>query len=453
LRPKRAGPVRRLIVAVLFLGGITTTLASPRLRVAAFRCNVTPDIGEPLIWVTPAAKVEDPLWAKGVLLDDGHARYVLCAIDWCGLGGYTHLLFRSKIATAAGTSVARVAVQSVHQHTAPYIDGDAYRLLRALGSPPLLMSDGFLQRVTDGLAQTIKEAVAHLEPFDRIGIGQARVEQVASARRIIQNGQLITRYSSGGSKPELAALPEGPIDPVIETITLASGDRPLVRLHYYASHPQTFCCDGRVSGDFVSTAREALEKEENIFQVYFTGCAGDVTVGKYNNGSVEARAGLAQRLEQGMKASIAATRFEPARELRWRNIDLRLPLKLTADASPASLRSRLEHPGAQSGQDLYRTAISLAFAMRRRPLQATSLEAGRIRILHLPGEPMLEFQRYAHVKHPDEFIVIAGYGDMSPGYLCTDRAFAEGGYEPSASNAGPGTEARVKEAIRKLLGH
>jgi len=41
---------------------------------------------------------------------------------------------------------------------------------------------------------------------------------------------------------------------------------------------------------------------------------------------------------------------------------------------------------------------------------------------------------------------------MSPGYLCTDRAFVEGGYEPGASNAGPGTEVRVKEAIRKLLG-
>lgn len=445
--------MRRLIVAVLFLGGITTAPALPRLRVATFRCNVTPDIGEPLIWVTPASKVEDPLWAKGVVLDDGHARYVLCAVDWCGLGGSTHFLFQSKIATAAGTSVARVAVQSVHQHTAPYVDSEAYGLLRALMSRPLLMSDGFLQRVTDRLAQTVKEAVAHLEPFDKIGIGHARVEQVASARRIIQNGQLITRYSSGGSKPELAALPEGPIDPVIETITLARGDRPLVRLHYYASHPQTFCCDGRVSGDFVSAARESLEKEENIFQAYFTGCAGDVTVGKYNNGSVAARTALAQRLEQGMKASIAATRFEPVRKLRWRNIDLHLPLKLTADASPASLRSRLENAGAQSGQDSYRTAISLVFAIRQRPLQATSLEAGRVWILHIPGEPMLEFQRYAHAERPDEFIVVAGYGDMSPGYLCTDRAFAEGGYEPSASNAGPGTEARVKEAIRKLLGH
>ena len=36
---------------------------------------------------------------------------------------------------------------------------------------------------------------------------------------------------------------------MLRTITLASDGRPLVRLHYYATHPQTFCCDGRVSGD------------------------------------------------------------------------------------------------------------------------------------------------------------------------------------------------------------
>jgi hypothetical protein len=48
-------------------------------------------------------------------------------------------------------------------------------------------------------------------------------------------------------------------------------------------------------------------------------------------------------------------------------------------------------------------------------------------------------------------VAVAGYGDIQPGYLCTDQAFQEGGYEPSASNAGPGTEARVKAAIRALL--
>ncbi len=444
--------MRGLLVAVLLCGPVANLFGASSLRVATFRCDVTPDIGEPLIWTTPAAKIDDRLWAKGIVLDDGHARYVLCAVDWCGLGGSTHLLVRGRIAQAAATDPALVAVQSVHQHTAPYVVGDAYQLLRSLRSPPLLMTDGFLGRLTENISQSVKDAVTCLEPFDRLGYGQGPVERVASARRVIENGRLITRYSGSGSNPELAALPEGPIDSALRTITLAAGDKPLVRLHFYATHPQTFCCDGRVSGDFVTAAREALEKEEGVFQIYFTACAGDVTVGKYNDGSVAARESLADRLGRGMREAIAATRFGPAEDLDWRSADLFLPKKDTPEASTAILRSRLENSADRSGSDLYRTALALAFAERRRPLQAGSLSLGRVRILLLPGEPMLEFQRYAQRECPGDFVVVAGYGDISPGYLCTDRAFAEGGYEPGASHAGPGTEARVKETIRKLLG-
>lgn len=223
-------------------------------------------------------------------------------------------------------------------------------------------------------------------------------------------------------------------------------------MHYYATHPQTFCCDGRISGDFVSTAREALEKEESVFQIYFTGCAGNVTVGKYNDTSVAARTALAQRLGQGMRASIGSTRFFPAIKMQWRVDQLHLPLKTAGNGSSSALNSRLSGREYTSPEDAYRTAISLAFAKRSRPLQASSLKIGGIWILHLPGEPMLEFQRFAQKESRGGFIAISGYGDMSPGYLCTDRAFSEGGYEPSASNAGPGTEERVKETIRKLLG-
>jgi hypothetical protein len=98
--------VRRLLVAILLSAGVTTVFGSPQLRVATFRCYVIPELDEPLIWVTPAAKIDDPLWAKGVTLDNGHARYVLCAVDWCGLGGSAHFLFRRKIAAAAGRAFA-----------------------------------------------------------------------------------------------------------------------------------------------------------------------------------------------------------------------------------------------------------------------------------------------------------------------------------------------------------
>jgi hypothetical protein len=239
----------------------------------------------------------------------------------------------------------------------------------------------------------------------------------------------------------MAAMPEGPIDPQLRTLTLARGAKPLVRLHYYATHPQTFCCEGTVSGDFVSAAREAVEKTTGVPQIYFTGGAGDVTVGKYNDGSARARQELAARLESALEQANRPGRYTRARRVNWRVEPLRLPRRAGV-AAPA--------PGA-SGQELYRWAIAAAFAERAEPLEAVLVEIGAARVLHLPGEPMLEFQNYARRLRPKEWVVLAGYGDISAGYLCTDKAYTEGGYEPSAANAAPGVEARVKEAIGKLL--
>ena len=92
------------------------------------------------------------------------------------------------------------------------------------------------------------------------------------------------------------------------------------------------------------------------------------------------------------------------------------------------------------------------FERLNRPIQVSSLQMGNIHILHLPGEPMLDFQLFAQQAKPSAFVAVAGYGDAGPAYICTDQAIAEGGYEPSATNVGPGSEARLKNAIQGLLG-
>ena len=68
---------------------------------------------------------------------------------------------------------------------------------------------------------------------------------------------------------------EGYIDPMLKMITFVRGGKALVRLHFYATHPQTFCCGGPASADFVGEACEVIEKSEGIPQIYFTSCAGD----------------------------------------------------------------------------------------------------------------------------------------------------------------------------------
>ena len=422
------------------------------LRLATFSCDTTPPLnGHPLIWVTPVAEVETPLLAKGVVLDDGDGRYVLCAIDWCGLCNSSYELFRSKIAAAAETDAARVAVHSIHQHTAPYTDGDAQRLLDENENPPRYVDFEFLDEVTDRLAASVRESLAKFEPFDHVGTGEAKVDRVASSRRLpIEGGKVRSRMSSS-KDPELIAMPEGTIDPMLKTITFARGDKPLVRLHYYATHPQSFYGDPRASSDVPGFARERLQKKETVFQIYFTGCAGDVAMGKYNDATRRARDELTDRLYAGMEASVASTRLVPADRLQWRTLPLALPARTDPGYTLEENRATMADPQGNVVRRV-RAATRVAYALRsERPIDLSVLAIGDVEILHLPGECMVEFQLFAQRVKPDAFVAVAAYGDVGPGYICTERSFSEGGYEPTASHVAPHSEALLKEAIRKLL--
>ncbi len=505
-------------------------------RLAVFECDVTPPIGgHPLIWLIPAETVEDPLLAKGVIIDDGNRRYVLCAIDWCGLSNSTHLLFRGKIARATGADIACVAVQTVHQHTAPYTDGDAQRLLNHTKNPPAYVDFPFLDKVTERLAASVREALDRMTPFDQAGIGESRVERVASNRRVKMPDGSIRARMARSADPELRALPEGRIDPMIKTVTLARSGAPLVRLHYYATHPQSFYGDARVSSDVPGLARRRLEAKEGIPQIYFTGCAGDVTMGKYNDGTLEARNLLTDRLYAAMEASAASTKYLPVEAIEWRTFPLLLSARTDYGYSPKEQNAVMEGAGRHlpklvvilvltigmpvsygfwlavkrgrwralfrwliatavlcgflavglfvgykhdidlmvrvrkiaskvlktSGMMPVRpaspvqrvlAATSVAFAERcEQPFDISMLRIGPIHILHLPGEPMVEFQFFAQGLRPNGFVAVAACGDMAPWYICTEEAFIEGGYEPAASHSGPQSEHALKMAIKKLL--
>ena len=449
-------PRSLLTIAVLIL---LICLVSPLgaeenapLRLATFQCDVTPPLGgQPIIWIMPLETIETPLLAKGIVLDDGQQRYVLCAIDYCGLCNSSYELVRSKLAEGVGTDVSHVAVQCVHQHTAPYMDGDAQKLLNEFDDIPLYVDFKFLDKMANRLATAAKESLGRLALFDHVGTGQAKVDRVASNRRIRdESGTLRNRYS-GTKDPTLHALPEGTIDPMLKTITLARGQKPLVRLHYYATHPQSFYGDPRASYDVPGFARERLQEKEGVFQIYFTGCAGDVAMGKYNDRTPRARDELTERLYAGMEASAASTQLVRAQPLSWKTAQLTLPVRTDKGHTLADNRARMADPKEKMFTRV-RAATRIAFTQRiNRPIEISTLKIGNVRILNLPGECMILFQLHAYELRPDDFVAVAAYGDLGPGYICADHAFKEGLYEPSASRAGCGSEPALKAALGRLL--
>jgi len=422
---------------------------------AIFVSDVTPPLGHPLCggWIKPAAAIGQPLVLKGVVLDGGRERCVLAAMDWCVLSGSAYDLFRDKMAAAAAVPANRVAIQTTHTHSAPIANARAQQLMAATEKPLPHLDLEWLNRITDDAARAVSASLNHLQPFTHVGVGQARVEQFASNRRVPgPDGKVRVRYSST-KDPALREAPEGRIDPWLRTVTLYDRETPLVRLHYYASHPQSHYGEGEVHPDTPGMARAYLEDEEGVAQIYFTGCGGDVTAGKYNDGSPAARVTLSKQLYSGMIRAIAATRRVPVREFSWKSVDVTFTPRGEPQFSEASLRKAMGDPALPAAKRLT-SALALAWSerVRTRPaVDLTRLRIGPADVLHLPGEPFVEYQLHAQAARPDRFVAVAGYGEGGPGYICSDAAIAEGGYEPTMSLVGPPSEAALKAAIAELL--
>jgi hypothetical protein len=427
----------------------------PALHLATFRVDVTPPVGHPLCggWIEPVRAVDDPLRALGVILLGMGQPVVLCAVDWCGLRNEAHEAWRQALARATHTVPANVAVHCVHQHNAPFADVAAERLEEAVPGAPHCLQLRFFEQLVRRVAAAATAALAHTRCFTHVGIGQGQVRQVASNRRILgPDGRVRFTRTSATRDPRIRAEPEGLIDPWLKTLSFWDGDRPLAALHYYATHPMSYYGDGHVSADFCGLARQRRQEEDaSIFQVYFTGCAGNVTAGKYNDGAHQNRPVLRDRVYEGMRAAWRATRRHAVHDWQWRTRPVRLPPRrersFGAEESRRVLADRRATPAARGN-----AAFQLAWLDRlKRPIDVSCLDLGPAQVLHLPGEPFIEYQLYAQRQRPDSFVCVAGYGDGGPGYLPTAQAYLEGGYEPTVALAGPRSEAILHEAMHTVL--
>ena len=425
----------------------------PSLHLTTFQSDATPPLGHPLCggWIEPVRAVDDPLRILGIVLHGAGSPIVLCAVDWCGLRNEANQTWRQALAQAANTTPERVAIHCVHPHNAPFADVEAERLLQSVhGAPSLALA--FFGRVVRQSADALQTALKSMVPFTHIGIGQARVEQVASNRRIVGTvGKIrFTRYSAT-KDAKIRAEPEGLIDPWLKTLSFWQDDKPLAALSYYAVHPMSYYGDGRVTADFCGLARQKRQdKEPTIFQMYFNGCAGNITAGKYNDGSKANRPVLRDRIYTALKAAWMATERHPLTTLEWRVQPIRFAPRREKSFGEEESRRVLGNAQAEKARR-GNAAFQLAWLKRLdRPIELTCLDLGKTLVLHLPGEPFIEYQLKAQELRKDAFVCVAGYGDGGPGYIPTDKAYLEGGYEPTVALAAP-SEKRLMEAIARML--
>lgn len=425
--------------------------------IAPFRFDVTPPLGHALLGglVPSATAIDDELEAMGYVLLGNEAPIVVCVLDWAGLMNASHLSFRRTLAEAARTSVERVALHCVHQHNAPFVcEETRVRLSRFSDLPPVFDPQFFDECRRRGAAAVRKTLRAPVR-VTHVAHGRGRVVEVASNRRVdrADDGRVNTMRGSSCTDPGLIALPEGTIDPELQTVAYFSGERKVVACHYYATHPMSYYRDGRVTSDFCGLARKRRQAENpDCTHVYFTGCAGNVAAGKYNDGSPAARRALAGRIYDGMIASESALQLQSLDMVRWEPIEVRPTSR--QPPSIETLGATVEGPAADRvGRILQAYWQSWQRRCDEQPgMSLSALHLNEIAVLHLPGEIFIEYQIAAQDMAGADPVAVAAYGDGGPWYVPLRDEYSKGGYETEVAFCEPVIEQQLRQTMRTLLG-
>ncbi|MDD4108392.1 MAG: hypothetical protein PHH93_06720 [Prolixibacteraceae bacterium] len=393
------------------------------------------------------------LRARGIVLTGSGLPVVLVAIDWIGIANGAQDEFKQALAEAAGTSPERVAVHTLHQHDAPICDFTSEQILIDAGIDPGCFDGTYARELISDLQSVIKSSMKEAKNVTHISLGEAPVYGVASNRRILnEEGKVRAGRSSSCRDPELTALSEGVIDPMVSVIGFWDGDTPVAVMSLYATHPQSYYLTKIANPDFPGVARFYRQMElPGPLHIHFNGAGGNVAAGKYNDGSPEMRHVLAQRMANGMRrAWESSNKIEISPDgLDWKIASVALP----AADNIIEIEKRMKNPDLAFNY-LPNNMGKLAWYKRRmegKKIGLGCLTLGEARVLFMPGELFVEYQLAAKKMRPDLFVAMAAYGDYGPFYIGTKEAYSQGGYEINSSPVTSEVESELMRGMKELL--
>ena len=431
-----------------------------RLQAGAAAADITPLNSQFLYGYPHVARwstgVHDPLTSSALALDDGATRLLFIANDIIYVPKDLVARARRRIAEATGTPAGQIMVTATHTHSGPVVQD------RGPGSYDTVVPNAdpaYLDRLEAGIVQAGIDACRALRPAV-VGLALARVEGIGTNRRD----------------------PAGPADPEIPVLAAreADSDRLIGIMEVYAMHPTVLHEDSTlVTGDFPAMARRYLQERlgPSLPVLHHMGAAGNQSPRHCVRGQTFDEAiRLGTILGRAVESALARIVFRSDLVLAAAGTAVEYPLRElprieAAAAKVAAVRAKLARQredgtpralvrttecdlfGAEASHALARSQADgrIAEALRRcMPAEIQLLAVGPWRFIGWQGEAFIEYALALRADDPDTFVCSCANGTMA-GYIATEQAAAEGGYEASTSVFSTDSGRLLVEESRRLL--
>jgi len=397
-----------------------------------------------------ALAVHDDLHARAVVLEGSGGSAAIVSLELLYPPPGLAESVRDEVEDRVGVPADAVVVAAVHTHSGPAVVG-----------VHSLDDDGALRAYLEALPSLVSSAV------------------VEASRRMVECS---VRRGSGrldGWTVNRRRPREGPLDNEVAALSLVSGRRPVATLVNFACHAVVLGHNNLlISADYPGAASLTVERLLGGVCLFLTGACGDVnplTPGTALERVYDRSVGTFEDVEEmgtslaceAVKALLSSRPLDASEVLAARR-EVDLEVQRPPEVGPEDLeearrglRRALEagDERAEAEARVRLTMVRWALAARERlaggalRTEVQAVRVGDAAIVALPGEPFVELGLAVKRGSPARLTMVAGYANDPIGYVPTDRALEEGGYEsrPPACLVGRGSAARLVEAALELL--
>ncbi len=448
------------------------TPATGLLRAGVAKLDITPPLDTPIAGSfneRRAVDVDDPLYARALVLEVGDVRLALVACDIICWPTADVAHTRSLIAARTGIPQQQVQLAATHTHTAASPTG-------LLGTP---RAEAYMEALPARVTSAVEIAARRLRPA-RLGHATVPVDGVTFCRRFrLRDGTV--RMNPRRNDPDIVE-PVSPIDPALTVLYLeeAESRAPLAlwanfTLHYVgADHGDAVSADyfGRfarivevaLGGGAMALLTNGASGQINGIDVHDvsqpSGAYQSERVARVVAGGALRAAGSARLQEQVTLAGAARTIQVDRRRVTAEDIRLSEQiLSVPEGQQPSGLP-----PGPFSwvaGQELpanvlhaYAREMPLLAALPEQlPAEVQALRVGDLAIVGLPGEIFVELGLAIKAASSAPSTAVVGLANGYLGYVPDRAGYEQGGYETWAARSSavePGTGEALVAAANSL---
>lgn len=404
--------------------------------------------------------VRTDLFLNALALSDGVKKAIIFSCDAVGITPDAYALIRDRIAERCGIEPDSIYIHATHTHT-------SFRITKA--TKAITDDSIFLNHLYHCFCDVAQFAFEDLRPVSDVRIAKSEVRDVGYVRRYrMKDGTCKTNPAIGD--PNIAGF-DGEQDNTLHLIRFLREDAPEILLVNFGTHPDViggtkYCADwpGYLKDILVNAFRSkvrvlflnACEGDSNHINAFMPkgtprkGVDISMRMARRISGEVlkiydDAKTVPYGHLHYSNKiVEVGQNPHDPADEEEALEIQ-RIYKEVKTNADPIFKKFKLNVPEAlrivknMNGPKTFR-------------LQISALQIGNIALIGFPGEPFMEIGRQVKAASSMDVTICTCCTNGGNGYYPTATAFAEKGYERSASPYAHNVAELLINGAKDLLG-